>query len=158
MLYRSFQPHKEQKAQVQAVLPLGGTQTKLHTPWPREENPALLTAKKYPHPVHLEGGPLSLQVSREYLKQLGWFPDQPWSEPQTHRAGQVHNVWSSVSRVQVLNTRNPPNAVPDGLLFITDPWVNSNHTLSSFCSSAIAKAVAVLPPLCSSVVLTGVRW
>lgn len=104
VLYRSCQPQEEQntkeageyrevKSSSPSCAASEGTRTKLHTHWSREENPALLTTKKYPNPVHLEGGPLSSQVSREYLNQLGWFSDQPWSEPQ------ATGSWASPQRL-----------------------------------------------------------
>lgn len=87
----------------------------------------------------------------------GWSPDQPWPGLQAKESWESpQRLVGAASGVQVLNTRNPPNVVPGGFLFLTDPWVNSNHTLSPFCSSAMAKVVAVLPPFRSSVELTGV--
>lgn len=103
------------------------------------------------------GRPLCLWISRKELDQLGWPPVQPSQSPgKESRASPGTRL--AVPGAQVLNSRKPPNAVPGALLFRTDPWVNSTHTLSPFCSSAIAKAVAVPPPPCSSAVLMGVRW
>lgn len=145
---------------VQAVLPRKADPAKSHTPrtraCPGRSIPVFLI-KKQPDPVHLESSHRYHVVFGEGFqgkaRPTDWSPDQPWPESQAKES------WTSpqcliraVLGTQVLNNRKPPNAVPGGLLFIIDPWVSSNHTLSPFCSSAIAKVVAGLPPLCSSVV------
>lgn len=138
-----------------------GTRAEVHTSPERRSRPErsipVLIIKKYPNSAS-RGRPA---LCRRFLgkSQSNLMVSRPTLARASRRAGQVHNVWSELGpSIQVLNIRKPPNAVPGGLLFSTDPWVNSNHTLSPFCSSAIAKVVAVLPLLCSSVAQTGVRW
>ena len=129
-------------------------------PWtrscPERSIPVLPIAKKQPNPVCQEGGHTYHTVFAEGF-QLDGLQTNPGLSPWPRRAGRVHDVWSAPG-AQVLNIRKPPNAVPGGLLFITDPCVSSNHTLSPLCSSAMAKEEAMLPHLRSSVVWTGVRW
>lgn len=107
--------------------------------------------KKYPNPVCLKEDHIHCVV----CAAVHWMVPKPTLAHESRVSAQC--LSKAVSSVQVLNIRKPPNAVPGGLLFITDPWVNSNHTLSPFCSSAMAKVDTVLC-LCPSVAETGIRW